>query len=43
MPVDEINLLTPRFGVTYLESTPNPLDGALVLGAGRSPTVVMPD
>jgi quercetin dioxygenase-like cupin family protein len=43
MPVDEINLLTPRFGVTYMESTPNPLDGALVLGAGRSPTVVMPD
>jgi uncharacterized cupin superfamily protein len=43
MPVEEINQLTPRFGVHYMETTANPMDGALVLGAGRSATVVMPE
>jgi quercetin dioxygenase-like cupin family protein len=42
MPVDEINRLTACYGVTYMEMSPNPLDGALVIGAGRSPTVIMP-
>jgi quercetin dioxygenase-like cupin family protein len=42
MPVEEINSLTHRYGVTYMETSPNPLDGSLVIGAGRSPSVVMP-
>jgi hypothetical protein len=40
--VAQINARTPRYGVTYLETTDNPLDGALAIGAGRSPTVVRP-
>ena len=43
MPVEEINRLTARYGVTYMEMSLNPLEGSLVLGAGRSPSVVMPD
>jgi quercetin dioxygenase-like cupin family protein len=42
MAVEEINRHTPRFGVTYMETTDNPMDGALVIGAGRSPTLMMP-
>jgi len=42
MAVTDINLHTPRFGVTYMETTDNPMDGALVIGAGRSPTLMMP-
>jgi quercetin dioxygenase-like cupin family protein len=33
---------TRRYGVTYMETTDNPLDGALEIGAGRSPAVVRP-
>lgn len=40
LPVEEINARTRRYGVTYMETTDNPLDGALEIGAGRSPTVV---
>jgi quercetin dioxygenase-like cupin family protein len=36
----EINARTRRYGVTYIEATDNPLDGALQIGAGCSPTVV---
>jgi quercetin dioxygenase-like cupin family protein len=43
MPVEEINRMTPRYGVTYMETSANPLEGSLVLGAGRSPSLVMPD
>jgi quercetin dioxygenase-like cupin family protein len=42
LPVDEINARTRRFGVTYMETTNNPMDGALEIGAGRTPTVVQP-
>jgi quercetin dioxygenase-like cupin family protein len=41
MPVREITALTPRYGVTYLDSGPDPLEGALPIGEGRSPTVVL--
>jgi quercetin dioxygenase-like cupin family protein len=40
LPLEEINARTRRYGVTYMETTDNPLDGALEIGAGRSPTVV---
>ena len=43
LPLEEINARTRRFGVTYMESTGDPLDGALQIGAGRSPTVVRPE
>jgi mannose-6-phosphate isomerase-like protein (cupin superfamily) len=43
MPVKEINARTLRYGVTYLESGPDPLEGALPIGDGRSPTVVLAD
>ena len=42
LPLDEINARTLRYGVTYLRSTDNPLDGALQIGDGRSATVVDP-
>jgi len=42
LPLYEINARTRRYGVTYLKSTANPLDGALQIGAGRSATVVRP-
>jgi quercetin dioxygenase-like cupin family protein len=42
LPLAEINARTRRYGVTYLETTDNPLDGALEIGAGRTPTVVRP-
>jgi quercetin dioxygenase-like cupin family protein len=42
LPLSEINARTRRFGVTYMEFTDNPLDGALEIGAGRNPTVVGP-
>jgi quercetin dioxygenase-like cupin family protein len=42
LPLAEINARTRRYGVTYMETTDNPLDGALEIGAGRSPTVVRP-
>jgi quercetin dioxygenase-like cupin family protein len=42
MAVTEINKHTPRFGATYMETTDNPMDGALIIGAGRSPTIMMP-
>jgi hypothetical protein len=38
----QINARTQRYGVTYMETTENPLDGALQIGAGRSATVVRP-
>ena len=41
MPLDEINARTLRYGVTYMESGPDPLEGALPIGEGRSPTVVL--
>jgi quercetin dioxygenase-like cupin family protein len=40
MPLGEINARSLRYGVTYLERTPDPLEGALLIGEGRSPTVV---
>ena len=40
MPVEEINARTLRYGVTYMADSPNPLEGALPIGAGRSPTLV---
>lgn len=40
MPVDEINARTLRYGVTYMEDSPDPLEGALPIGAGRNPTLV---
>jgi quercetin dioxygenase-like cupin family protein len=43
LPLEEINARTRRYGVTYMESTADPLDGALQIGAGRSPTVVRPE
>jgi quercetin dioxygenase-like cupin family protein len=42
LPLEEINARTRRYGVTYMETTDNPLDGALEIGDGRSPTVVRP-
>jgi quercetin dioxygenase-like cupin family protein len=42
LPLEEINARTRRYGVTYMESTDDPLNGALQIGAGRSPTVVRP-
>ena len=42
LPLEEINARTRRYGVTYMETTDNPLDGALEIGAGRTPTVVRP-
>jgi len=42
LPLEEINARTRRYGVTYMETTDNPLDGALEIGSGRSPTVVRP-
>jgi quercetin dioxygenase-like cupin family protein len=42
LPLEEINARTRRYGVTYMETTDDPLDGALQIGAGRSPTVVGP-
>jgi quercetin dioxygenase-like cupin family protein len=42
LPLAEINARTRRYGVTYMETTGNPLDGALQIGAGRTPTVVRP-
>jgi quercetin dioxygenase-like cupin family protein len=41
MPVDEITARSLRYGVTYMESGPDPLAGALPIGEGRSPTVVL--
>jgi quercetin dioxygenase-like cupin family protein len=41
MPVREINARSLRYGVTYMESDPDPLAGALPIGEGRSPTVVL--
>jgi quercetin dioxygenase-like cupin family protein len=43
MPVQEINARTLRYGVTYIESGPDPLEGALPIGEGRSPTLVLAD
>jgi quercetin dioxygenase-like cupin family protein len=43
MPVQEINARTLRYGVTYLEAGPDPLEGALPIGEGRSPTLVLAD
>jgi quercetin dioxygenase-like cupin family protein len=42
LPLGEINARTLRYGVTYMETTDNPLDGALEVGAGRSATIVGP-
>jgi quercetin dioxygenase-like cupin family protein len=42
LPLEEINARTRRYGVTYMETTDDPLDGALQIGAGRSPMVVRP-
>jgi quercetin dioxygenase-like cupin family protein len=42
MPLEDINARTRRYGVTYMETTNDPLDGALAIAAGRSPTVVRP-
>jgi quercetin dioxygenase-like cupin family protein len=41
LPVQEINARTLRYGVTYMESGPDPLEGALPVGEGRSPTLVL--
>jgi quercetin dioxygenase-like cupin family protein len=41
MPVAEINARAVRYGVTYMESGPDPLEGALPIGEGRSCTVVL--
>jgi quercetin dioxygenase-like cupin family protein len=41
MPVDEITARSLRYGVTYMERGPDPLAGALPVGEGRSPTVVL--
>lgn len=43
LPLEEINARTRRYGVTYMETTDDPMEGALQIGAGRSPTVVRPD
>ena len=43
LPLEEINARTRRFGVTYMETTDNPLDGSLAIGAGRTPTIVGPN
>jgi quercetin dioxygenase-like cupin family protein len=43
LPLEEINARTRRYGVTYMETTDNPLDGALEIGAGRGATVVRPE
>jgi quercetin dioxygenase-like cupin family protein len=40
MPVDEINSRTLRYGVTYMDNSPDPLEGALPIGEGRGPTLV---
>ncbi|HEY6762061.1 MAG TPA: cupin domain-containing protein [Baekduia sp.] len=42
LPVDEINARTRRYGVTYLERGPDPLEGALPVGEGRAASVVLP-
>jgi quercetin dioxygenase-like cupin family protein len=42
LPLKEINARARRYGVTYLETTDDPLDGALEIGAGRKPTIVLP-
>jgi quercetin dioxygenase-like cupin family protein len=42
LPLEEINARTRRYGVTYMETTENPLDGALEIGAGRTAAVVRP-
>jgi quercetin dioxygenase-like cupin family protein len=42
LPLEEINARTRRYGVTYMETTDNPLDGALEIGAGRNATIVLP-
>jgi quercetin dioxygenase-like cupin family protein len=42
LPLSEINARTRRFGVTYMEFSDNPLDGALAIGSGRSSTIVRP-
>ncbi len=42
MPVGEINRLSERYGVTYLEPAEDPTDGSLALGDGRTPTPVKP-
>jgi quercetin dioxygenase-like cupin family protein len=41
IPLDEMNARARRYGVTYMESGPDPLEGALLIGEGRSPTVVL--
>jgi quercetin dioxygenase-like cupin family protein len=41
MPLHEINARTLRYGAHYLESGPDPLEGALPIGQGRSPTLVL--
>ncbi|MEV8395823.1 MULTISPECIES: cupin domain-containing protein [unclassified Streptomyces] len=43
MPVQEINARTPRYGVTYLESTADGRERPLPMGEGRGPTLVLPD
>jgi quercetin dioxygenase-like cupin family protein len=42
LPLSEINARTRRFGVTYMEFSENPLDGALAIGAGRNARIVRP-
>jgi quercetin dioxygenase-like cupin family protein len=41
MPVEEINARTLRYGAHYVESGPDLLEGALPIGEGRSPTLVL--
>lgn len=41
IPPDEMNARALRYGVTYMESGPDPLEGALAIGEGRGPTVVL--
>ena len=43
MSLQEINARTLRYGVTYMESGPDPLQGALPVSEGRSPTLVLAD
>jgi quercetin dioxygenase-like cupin family protein len=42
LPLEEINARTRRYGVTYMETADDPMEGALQIGAGRSPIVVRP-
>ncbi len=42
LPLEEINARTRRYGVTYMKTSDDPLDGALQIGVGRSPTMVRP-